>query len=101
MKSAAHWVRLSSPARPFTAIQSILQDYRRSMIVARRRPGGRQELSVFEHFKKRHYKVCYTNKMGMPSANRTTRRSVAFQIMRQCKDSGCSDIVLWQRPRSY
>jgi hypothetical protein len=44
---------------------------------------------MFEQFKKRHYKVCYTNRQGMPAVNRTTRRS------------GFTEIVLWQRPRPF
>jgi hypothetical protein len=56
---------------------------------------------MFEQFKKRHYKVCYMNALGLPAVNRTTRRSVAFQIMRDCKSAGFTDIVLWQRPRPF
>lgn len=54
---------------------------------------------MFDHFKKRYYKVCYTNKQGEPTVNRTTRRSVALDIVRQCKAAGYTDVVLWQRPR--
>lgn len=54
---------------------------------------------MFDHFKKRYYKICYTNNEGVQTANRTTRRSEALELVRRFKAAGCTDVVLWQRPR--